>query len=249
MHSKISILATSALMVLLTACEPTEYAPITQDSSSNTGQDVGGTNPPAPAPAPIPVDPWKKVEKDMTGYLKVGDSQTKLIGINKVSKSLTLRVPISGSNFPEMMVEIPQLAGARVVSGNNADGEGYIDLEIPLELLLSYVDLGNPKRLPNGDPLPAIPGGELPAVAVNFPIDNVRIHIFLGVEVLGIYVEVPFDPYVKLTFPIKTQKSDGSQERTVGYLTSVPKKNPYAGGFFVSLVIPEEIARQLDELL
>ena len=239
----------TALMLGLAGCEPNEYDSILSDPncqscSGNAGQGVGATPPP-----PIPVDPWQKVEQDMTGYLKAGNSKTKLVGIDRVKKTLTLSVPISVSDFPEITVEVPELAGAKVVSGNDADGKGYINLEIPLELLLKYIDIGNPKRLPNGDPLPAVPGGELPAVAVNFPVENVRIHIYLGVEVLGIYVEVPFDPYVKLTLPIKTQKADGSQERTVAYLSSVPKRDPFDGGFFLSLAIPEGIARQLDELL
>ncbi|MDZ4661159.1 MAG: hypothetical protein SGJ18_06015 [Pseudomonadota bacterium] len=246
MQSKISFLMTAAMMVWLAGCEPTEYDSISRDPScqncsGNNDQNGGITDPPA--------DPWQKVEKDMTGYLKMGDKQVKLIGVDKVNKTLTLRVPITGADFPEIIVEIPQLAGARVLTGNDVDGKGFINLEIPLELLLKYVDIGNPKRLPNGDPLPAVPGGELPGVAVNFPVENVRIHIYLGVEVLGIYVEVPFDPHVKLTLPLKTQKADGTQERTVGYLSSVPKKNQFAGGFFLSLVIPEAIARQLDELL
>lgn len=210
------------------------------------GQNNGGGNNP---PAPTPVDPWTKMQKEMTGYASVAGKSQKLIGINKAEKAVVLTIPFADNILPEMEVEVPQLPGAKVVSRLNADQKTEIQFSVPMKYILHGGEVGDPERLPNGDPLPQIPGGELPAFEVSIPIKNVTLHVYLGAEVLGIYVEVPFDPYIKLTLPIKTIKKDGSQERTLGYLTSIPVKKPYRGGFFLSFKVPDDLARALDELL
>lgn len=213
------------------------------NNQGNGGQNNG------PIPPPVTVDPWAKMQKEMTGYANVAGKSQKLIGINKAEKSVVLTIPFADNILPELEVEVPQLPGAKVVSRLNADQKTELQFSVPIKYLLHGGDVGDPERLPNGDPLPQIPGGELPAFEVSIPIKNVTLHVYLGAEVLGIYVEIPFDPYVKLTLPIKTSKKDGSQERTLGYLTSIPVKKPYRGGFFVSLKVPDDLARALDELL
>ncbi len=220
-----------------------EIAPITASNNGELG------NPGQQQPPPIPVDPWQKMEKELTGYSNVGGSNQKLIGVNKVEKTIILTIPFSDNVFPELQVEVAQLPGAKLVSRLNSENKTVLEFHVPITYLLRGANFGDPQRLPNGDPLPAIPGGELPGFELSVPIKDVTLHIYLGAEVLGIYVEVPFDPYVKLTFPIKTSKEDGSQERTLGYLTSVPVKKPYRGGFFLSLLLPPDLARALDELL
>ncbi|OQW48413.1 MAG: hypothetical protein A4S09_04340 [Proteobacteria bacterium SG_bin7] len=214
------------------------------NSQSNNG---GQNNPPNPQPAPV--DPWPKVQKEMTGYANVAGKSQKLIGLNKADKAIVLTIPFADNILPELEVEIPQLPGAKLVSRLNAEQKTEIQFSVPIKYVLHGGDVGDPERLPNGDPLPQIPGGELPAFEISIPIKNVTLHAYLGAEVLGIYVEVPFDPYIKLTLPIKTNKKDGSAERTLGYLTSIPVKKPYRGGFFLSLKVPDDLARALDELL
>jgi hypothetical protein len=218
---------------------------ITSAQNASTGNNgTGVQNPP-----PVPVDPWAKIQKEMTGYANIGGEKQKLIGVDKVEKTIILTIPFSDNVLPELTVEVPQLPGAKLVSKLNAEQKTELQFHVPIKYLLNGGNFGDPQRLPNGDPLPSIPGGELPGFEVSVPIKDVTLHIYLGAEVLGIYVEVPFDPYVKLTFPIKTSKEDGSQERTLGYLTSIPKKDPYRGGFFLSLLLPADLARALDELL
>lgn len=196
-----------------------------------------------------PVDPWAKLEKEMTGYSNVAGSNQKLVGLNKQDKTIVLTIPFSSNVIPAVEIEVPQLPGAKLVSRLNSENKTVLEFHVPIKYIIKGADFGDPQRLPNGDALPSIPGGELPGFELNFPIKDVVIHAYVGAEVLGIYVEVPFDPFVKLTFPIKTSKQDGSQERTLGYLTSVPVKKPFRGGFFLSLLLPADLARTLDEVL
>lgn len=249
--NKIQLITMNLMMVAfalgLLGCN-NQIQPVSKTECINCSNGEQGTNP-NPSQPPAPVDPWQKIEKELTGYSKVGGSNQKLIGVDKGEKAIVLTIPFADNVFPEMEVEITKLPGAKVVSRLNSENKTELQFHVPIKYLLKGADFGNPQRLPNGDPLPSIPGGELPGFELNFPVKDVVIHVYLGAEVLGIYVEVPFDPYVKLTFPIKTSKEDGSQERTLGYLTSVPVKKPYRGGFFLSLLLPPDLARALDELL
>lgn len=210
--------------------------------STGSGGTQGSNQPPAP------VDPWTKAQLESTGYTNIAGSSQKVTGVDKADQTIVLNFPMSENLFPEMEMEIPDLPGAKLVSRKEGD-KTILQFRIPIKYILKGAEIGNPQRLPNGDPLPQVPGGELPALAVTVPIKDVKVTLYIGAEVLGIYVEVGFDPKVKLAFPIKTKKEDGSQERTLGYFNTIPVKNPYRGGFFLSLLMPPDLARILDELI
>jgi hypothetical protein len=99
------------------------------------------------------------------------------------------------------------------------------------------------KRLPNGDPLPGVPGGELPSIGLELDQTDFFGNLYFGIETFAIFVPTPgFDPLLKLTFPIKNK----SNRKTIGYISAVPEKAAFDGGFFLSLRVPDELARLID---
>ncbi|MES2854831.1 MAG: hypothetical protein V4692_03155, partial [Bdellovibrionota bacterium] len=127
-----------------------------------------------------------------------------------------------------------------------ADGSSALALRIPLEKYLHGIEFLPAKRLPNGDPLPAIPDGELPSLAVKISRwADIKATIYLAPQVVGIYVNSPIDPRISITLPIR----NAARTRTWGYLSSVPKKGDFDGGFFLSFAMPDAIARMIDDLL
>ncbi len=195
-------------------------------------------------------DQWQKAKAESTGFSALPTGQQKVIGVDQVNKMFIIALPMTNTlPVPSgLEVEIPELPGSKIVSSAQADNSVALELHIPIKYLTKYIGLGDPAKLPSGDPLPQVPGGELPKIAVDFPIKDVRIYLYLGVEALALFVEA-FDPKIKLTFPIKTAKEDGSRERTLGYISTVPAKKPYQGGVFLSFLLPEDLSRMLDELL
>jgi hypothetical protein len=103
----------------------------------------------------------------------------------------------------------------------------------------------DPTTLPNGQPLPFTPGGEPPQVSFLVPNINRVVRVYLGVNVVGVFVESPVDPMINLTFPIRNK----AKTETIGYFSTVRRVTPFNGGFFVSLVMPNTIAGLLDDYL
>lgn len=242
-------LATASVlfMSLVTGCgasmKPVEQSS-TQSSNGSSGTGGGGTVVSNPA--------WQQL--NMTGSLNgtVGGNQyanTKALSLDKVNKELIVTLPLALNPYLVGItadVPITQLPGAHVeIQPNNMGGASLI-AHIPMKYVVKGVDFVAPSTLPNGDPLPTIVSGELPAMAVQLPnYKNLKLYLYMDVGNIGIFVNTPFNPLVKLGLPLRSD--DG--KTTWGYLTSIPAKNTSDGGFFLSVLIPDDIARIIDDNL
>jgi hypothetical protein len=215
-------------------------------SSLSGGNTVSGTT---PAPAPGSTD-WQKLS--MNGKLSTGRfSGMQVVTIDKVTKELVLSLPMPANPYLDgVMVDFPlaQLPGAHVHLDALPSGGSALSLRVPLAALLKGVAIGDPARLPNGDPLPAIPSGQMPSAAVslsNIAGKNINATIYMAVATIGIFVNTPFNPLFSLSVPIRSE----DKTQTWGYLTLVPAKTGHDGGFFISVQIPNDIAIIIDNNL
>lgn len=246
MNSKFSALVCLGLLTsmgLMTGCGQGFSAAGT--AGSNSSSSVGGGS--NSSPAADQAFKAMQVDGTVTGG---NDTSTQTIEIDKTNKMLIARMPVPlGSILSGVAAVVPikEIPGATLGVENGAGGSAIV-LRIPLAALLKGVDILPSTRLPNGDPLPAIPDGELPSVAVQLSkIAGLTIKptIYLAPSVIALYLESPFDPYLALTLPIQ----NSSKTRTWGYLSSVPVKGAYKGGFFMSLKLPDDLARIIDDVL
>lgn len=191
---------------------------------------------------------WKNL--NMNGQLGSGRFAFKqVVTIDKTTKELVLSLPMPANPYIDgMIIDVPltKLPGAHARLEALEGGGSALVLRVPLSYLLKGVDFLPASRLPNGDPLPAIPDGEMPSMAIQLAKNkNINATFYLAVDTLGIYVNSPFNPLIYISVPIKSD--DG--RRTWGYLTSIPAKGEHDGGFFISVQIPDDIARIIDNNL
>lgn len=171
------------------------------------------------------------------------------IVIDKVNKAVNVRVPfpmalgIGGIQYP-----IEGIDGAYYELINNCSSKvmSCLQMHIPLKFLAQADWDGTADRLPNGDKLPAYPDGEPPAIMSPATYHGKEFWMYLGPRMLGIYVPIKdFNPYLQLVFPIKNK----SKTKILGYLATIPKKITYDGGIYVTMALPEDIARILKDIL
>lgn len=178
----------------------------------------------------------------------------KLIDIDVPNKKIEFRLPLLPSPYLNGAVvefPVPDVPGAVLKLVSEADGSMYLAFSMPIDTYLKGIELGNPSKLPNGDPLPGVPDGELPSTAITLTnIKDIKATIYMAPTVLGIFVNTPFDPILKLTIPIRNKA-----QQVLGYFSVVPARPavPPAtvgaeGGFFVSFKLPDDLARELNDL-
>ena len=205
---------------------------VTSNSSSSTGSPIS--------------DPAGTAFKALTidGTVSGGsDTKTQVISIDKVNKLIVARLPLPLGSLGGIglgSVPFDEIPGATIGIEPTASGGSALTVKIPLTTFMKGIPTLPLTRLPNGDALPAIADGELPGLALqNSKLGGLPMTVYLAPSVLAIYVESPVNPYIGLTLPIR----NASRTRTWGYFSSVPAKNTFNGGFFMSLAMPDDIAR------
>ncbi len=198
-------------------------------------------------PSTNPVPPMIQ-SMNLDGYISGGPfDQHQAIHFNKQNGKLLINLPLSVNQFisPGMSFELPQLSGVDIASSQDNQENVYLSIAVPVHYITRGLTAINPGKLPNGDPLPQIAGGELPEVAFTLNAGhNTKLYIYIGVDIIAIYVESKFDPYIKLTYPIRNQ----AHTKVVGYFCTIPaKKSQSQGGFFITTQLPVELAQILDE--
>lgn len=244
---KLNVIRTMITMLIVavsTACAPGFEAGKALDPNAalNDGSSTGGGATDGGNSAS-----WNAISMD--GSINGGRfDKSKAVEIDKAAKMLVVRIPFIagiqiGAQAPKAIAEIP---GATVRIESNSDGSSAIVVRMPLAKVLHGVDTLPSGRLPNGDALPAIPEGELPSVGLSFNSSGtLKGALYLSPTVVGIFVATKFDPYIALTLPIR----DDARTRTFGYFSSIPAKPGYDGGFFLSVALPDDLARAIDDLL
>jgi hypothetical protein len=175
----------------------------------------------------------------------------KVVSIDWKSRMITFRLPMLASPIfdgASLEVPLPQIPGAFVGIETLQNGSALV-VRMPLDRFLKGLKDADPSRLPNGDPLPGVPDGELPSLALDVSqlvgrSSNIKSTLYLAPTVIGVFVSTPFDPFIRLTFPLRNES-----KRVMGYFSTVPKKTTFDGGFFLSFALPDDLARELTGLL
>jgi hypothetical protein len=178
------------------------------------------------------------------GYVSGGNNDGALVvDIDKAAGALLLILPLQMNSFISSIEgDVADVPGLKYMTYKDDKGASYIAITVPLRYALKGANHLPSARLPNGDALPQIVKGELPSVAVTLPGKNrVQIHFFIGVKTLGVFVSSPYDPYVALQFPIR------NGVETIGSVFSIPAKQGFDGGFFLSTQMPASIAGVIDD--
>ncbi|MBX3040448.1 MAG: hypothetical protein KF789_07075 [Bdellovibrionaceae bacterium] len=219
----------------------TSSASSTPSSGSNDGQNGGGNTP----------DPIRNV--DLKGYINGGNyDETQTFDFDRTRGELIVRIPLGMD--PTVFIgtgSVSQLPGVTFYTTMNSDGNYHFVISIPVRYVLRGVTTLPSNRLPNGDPLPMMPAGELPSVAFTLnPKSSRKAYLYMGVDAIGLYIESEWmtckagTPLcLSLSFPIRNQ----AKSKVVGYFSLLPGKNGATGGVFISSIIPPEIARILDD--
>lgn len=207
-------------------------------SSSGTGGDGGDSAPPS---TPVPNDYQKLQYK---GFISGGNNDGSLaIDIDKTTNALLIILPLQLNPYiGSAEGEIPDLPGVKFMTYKDDKGASYFAVSVPLRYVLKGASFLNPARLPNGDALPQVASGELPSLAMAIPGKNkVKFHFYVGVNVVGVYISSPYDPYLALHFPIRRGVE------TIGYFHTVPAKSGFDGGFFLNTQMPDSVAAIIDD--
>ena len=190
---------------------------------------------------------WAAVETE--GFVQGGPyANTKIISIDPKTLMLTLMIPIPLNPLATAMVSvpIPKVPGAVVsLTQDPTTMQWYLEYTMPLSLLVKGLNYSNPTTLPNGDPLPGVPGGELPRIEATLEVKNYTFNVYGSVVYFAVFLPIPkFNSYISLTYPIMNK----SKTKILGYASILPQKNGFDGGAYVSFAFPPEFQRVLDDL-
>lgn len=231
----LSFLNFSCSQSLMTASAPT---------SNNLGDNQPNENPTEnPTPQPIPRN---FPDVTLKGHIVGGNySSFQSIQLDKKTESLILTIPLSSNSYLEKLnKELTTHKGVKIAIIQDNYGVYYLSVQIPLTYIMRGASINNKQKLPNGDPLPGVPEGQLPTIEIPLIKKNkVILHIYIDKNIAAFFIESPFNPYVSALYKIK----DEFELNTVGYFAIVPEKNKFQGGFFVSVKLPPSISKALDD--
>lgn len=121
-----------------------------------------------------------------------------------------------------------------------------LNIKVPLKYILRLGNFENtaPGHLPNGDPIPEVPGGELPKLNITVNSGKKeKIHLYLSKEYVGILFESKFDPGVDFSTPL----TDRNDLNTLGYFHIISAKNNAPAAFLLLLKFKPQISTLLDD--
>lgn len=211
-----------------------------QLGGGNVGGGGGGTNTPAP------ID-----NVDLQGKVDGNDSQfggALSFDFDKQRGEFIVMIPMPSGVFltpTGSFSKYPDITFSPII---DATGKMKFAVRIPVKYIIKGMSTLPASRLPNGDPLPAMPSGygELPSLGLSFPQhNNTQVSLYVGVNAIGLYVTLPTNAALPIGFTMPIRNKDKS--KTFGYLTYVPAKMSYAPGLFVSAIIPPAVSRVLED--
>lgn len=214
-----------------------------QGSSDGGNSGQGGTTAPT---EPAPPSAYDKM--DLNGYVGGGTYENeKVLGIDKANNALLLYLPLPGA-FSNLYIDVPQVKGVQIKTVMDSQQKARVAVSIPLRLLVKdRVTTLPATKLPNGNNLPMMPSGELPSLGLGLnPNSDNKVYLYFGVNAVGMFIESSLFPaFLGLTYPLK----NAAATRTLGYFTIVPKSGAYNGGLFLSFILPNDLAKIIDDHL
>ncbi|XGC80137.1 hypothetical protein ACES2L_12475 [Bdellovibrio bacteriovorus] len=233
---------------LLVACSKGGFeAASTTSTSNNSGQST--TTPEETTPT-TPKEPSAYDKMDMNAFVASGSYENEqVISIDKANNALLLFLPMPpGLPFSGINIDVPQAKGVKIATVLDSQQKARVAVSIPLKLIIKGgVTLPGASTLPGGRPLPMMPSGEFPSLALglNQNSDN-KVYLYFGVNAAGLFIESSYFPeYFGITAPIRNK----AKTRTLGYFTIVPKQGLNNGGLFLSFILPNDLAKIIDDHL
>lgn len=215
---------------------------LTSNSNNNGGLDCSD--------ASLCIDPANPIP-DVTGKISEGAySGLEVISINHENQTLVMSIPtplpfgkaikkpLKDDNLEDAYIELKQYA----------PNKWLVQVVIPLKNLVSgkFDPLPSTGLLPTGQPLPGVISGEIPGFAVKWDDgDDKELFLYIGSGMVGIFVPTHnFDPFIHLDIPIEDKRKN-----LVGWFSTIPETNQYYGGFYMSHLLPSELAKWIDNNL
>lgn len=240
----IAMIATTSL---LTACSKDSFEAATGTSGSNSQGSSDGSNSGQSTDTPKQPSAWDKLE--LNGAVAGGTYENEqVIALDKPNNALLLFLPLPPGPFTNFYLDVPEVKGVKIKTVLDSQQKGRIAVSIPLNLILkNSVLLPTASKLPGGRDLPHMPTGEYPSLGLGLKQDSSnKLYLYFGVNTVGLFIESSFFPeYFGITAPVK----NAAGTRTLGYFTIVPKAGAYNGGLFLSSVIPNDLAKIIDDHL
>lgn len=247
MKLKITLLI---LVTLLTACGGSvpELKSLDQDGQGQTG--LGTDNPDVPTPTNPSIDSVDMKSRIDDSSNKLGFNGALALDIDKTRGEFVIMLPMpSGVIFTPSGTfnKYPDISFTPVFDGT---GKMKMAVRVPIKYILKGITTVPATRLPNGDPLPAMPAGqnELPSLALSFPSNNnTKINLYIGLSAFGLFMTLPDKAALPIPINITVPIKNADKSKTFGYLTYVNAKSGHQPGLFMSGVVPPEFARILED--
>jgi hypothetical protein len=252
LHSRLLLISS---MIFLVQCSPGGFqpatSPIAEIYKSNSGSTIADT------PQDTAAKRQRELEKiisnaDMSGIVDQGlgsSSTVRVIDFDRKNGLYLMRIPMTAfGSVMALDMTFPEYPGMRLYL-EYISSLPYITIAIPVKYVLRNVT-EVPAKLPSGDRVPLFMAGEPPSKGILLtPNRDRKIYLYLSAEAFGLFAETSFNPLPaqlnELTLAIRDK--GGSAKPALGYLTFVPKKGEYNGGFFVSSKLDPKLGKILDE--
>lgn len=241
-HYKVKrLFLTAVLSLSLAACSNN----LVNSSNGGNGKSDCGTS--AECTTPPIIDPSVPT---LEGKIDAGSYKgMQVITLDRANQAMviTIPVPLPIGKPIKKDIDSDKIKGAYWELKMYASNKWAIEVHIPLVNLVKGKFSDIPAALlPNGNPLPKVPSGELPGFAVKWDDgEDKELFIYLGGGTVAIFVPTyKFDPFFMVEVPIKTKKKD-----VVGYFITIPETEAYHGGFYLASILPKEIAQWVDDNL
>lgn len=190
---------------------------------------------------------WDMVS--LEGRLNQGSYNKMLVVyIDQKNQSLMMTLPVPVLVPFYQTQSFPGLPEASLKTVTNPDGSYSLAVNVPLKVLIKNGEFVNPQRLPNGDPLPFVPDGELPGFALSIPgfTGNLKVRLYVGTGAAAVFTELP-DLKIpgQFTLPVENK----SKTKVIGAFGYIPKKGIFANGMYIATTLPEDLAKTIDDLI
>lgn len=245
-------------LTILSSCakkgfEANNFSSVVGNPDGNNGNSGNGQNPPPGSHEELA---QQISNLDMRSYVTTGSyastdpltDPNPVTDLDKKEGQLIIRIPLGlASLFSVGTVGAHQKYKDIVFSVEGDLKTGFrLLVKIPLKYVLRLGQIENAalSRLPNGDPIPHIPTGELPMLNITVnPKKKEKIYLYLSKEYVGLLFESQFDPGINFEYALK----DRNELRSVGFFNLMQAKNNAPAALMVSFPIPAKVSTLLDQ--
>lgn len=245
-----SIMLAILSSALLVSCSKGGFEAASTNPTNSTSQGSSDDSNSEQTTPTTPKEPSAYDKMDMSAYVASGSYENEqVISIDKANNALLLFLPLPpGLPFSGINIDVPQAKGVKIATVLDSQQKARVAVSIPLKLIIKGgVSLPAANSLPGGRPLPMMPSGEFPSLALGLNQNSSnKVYLYFGVNAAGLFIESSYFPeYFGITAPIRNK----AKTRTLGYFTIVPKQGLNNGGLFLSFILPNDLAKIIDDHL